>query len=491
MPELAGMGFSEMMLEVMETGESKSFYEMYVPLKRKGMADGGYFTFIFQPYYEHREKPVGVLVFASEVTGQVQARNEIAKKNDLLKESEERFQNLIEQASVGIIVITGKDLKVQIANQAYASLIGRTAQELIGNNLFDIIPETADFFEPIITTVLTSGQPQYLYDTPYHVWVNNEKKEGFLNVVYQPYKEADNSITGVMVLCQDVTDAVRAKQALEESEKRFRSLVEEAPIATCLFVGPDHSVQVANDKMLRLWGKDQSAMGKPLAEAVPELIGQPFLDILDDVYRTGIAYSDTDAMAQLAREDGSIGTFYFNFAYKPVFNTAGEVYGIIDMAIDVTEQVLAQQRIEEVVQERTRQLADAIAALKINNRELEDFAYVASHDLQEPLRKVSTFTEMLRDHLGEVDARSLTFFNKISTSTQRMTQLINDVLNFSQLSGQRLSLEDVDLNEVVKELLPDFELVMDQKQAMVHRGELPVIHISSRRLTSAEKSIYP
>ncbi|MFY7727991.1 MAG: PAS domain-containing protein, partial [Flavobacterium sp.] len=79
----------------------------------------------------------------------------------------------------------------------------------------------------------------------------------------------------------------------------FRSIIEQAPVATCLFTGPEMRIEIANSIMLDYWGKGASVFGKPLAEALPELEGQPFLDILDHVFTTGETHEETEAMAQL------------------------------------------------------------------------------------------------------------------------------------------------------------------------------------------------
>ncbi|MGK4568724.1 PAS domain-containing sensor histidine kinase [Flavobacterium sp. 3HN19-14] len=144
----------------------------------------------------------------------------------------------------------------------------------------------------------------------------------------------------------DVTDLNIVNHRLEQSEIRFRRLIEESAVAKCLFTGKDMIVEVANFKMLNAWGKDKSIIGKPLREAVPELIGQPFLDILDDIYLTGKTYEAVNEPAQLMR-DGVLHTFYYDFTYKPVFDSDGKIYGIIDTAIDVTDEVIIRKKIEE------------------------------------------------------------------------------------------------------------------------------------------------
>jgi PAS domain S-box-containing protein len=235
---------------------------------------------------------------------------------------------------------------VDIVNDAYGKLIDRSPEQLIGKPLFEVIPEARPYFYHIIEKVRITGESLHLYDYPYFVMVDREKKEGFLDLVYQPYQEQDGTVTGVMILCHDVTEKVLARKRIEESEARFRALVEEAPVATCLYIGRELIIEVANDIMIGYWGKGRSVIGKPLAEALPELKGQPFLEIMDEVYTTGKTYEAKAARADLV-VNGILGTYYFDFTYKPLRNAAGQGYGIINMAIDVTAQVLSHKIVEE------------------------------------------------------------------------------------------------------------------------------------------------
>jgi light-regulated signal transduction histidine kinase (bacteriophytochrome) len=125
--------------------------------------------------------------------------------------------------------------------------------------------------------------------------------------------------------------------------------------------------------------------------------------------------------------------------------------------------------LEIKISERTRDL-------KRSNTELQQFAYIASHDLQEPLRKIATFTELLGNNLGEeVDRKSKSYLEKITASAKRMLALIQGVLNFSQLSNGEEFFTMVDLNEVIAEVKSDFELTIAEKGARIHTDHLPVI----------------
>lgn len=323
--------------KVMTSGEPVWFEDKLVPFFRNGRIEDIYWTFSYSPVYDDSGKVNGVFVTCTETTQKVMIFNR-------LQESERRFQNLVTGTTVGIIVLIGKDMVVEIVNDAYGQLVGRSREELLGNPLFSVIPETEPHFRNVLDGVRTSGEPIYLSEHPYFVLVDGERKEGFLNLVYQPYRGDDGQVHGVMILCQDVTP-----------------------------------------------------------------------------------------------------------------------------------QVVAKLKMEEIVAERTQELATANRHLQRSNAELAQFAYIASHDLQEPVRKVATFTQMLEAELGSTTDRQRSYLDKIKNASSRMLLLIRDVLTFSQLARDSDLVTQVDLGIVLDNIVDDLELLIDQKQASVAYDGLPVV----------------
>ena len=137
-------------------------------------------------------------------------------------------------------------------------------------------------------------------------------------------------------------------------------------------------------------------------------------------------------------------------------------------------------RLEEEVNERTAKLNSLNELLEQKNRELEksnkeleSFNYVASHDLQEPLRKIQTFLSMISQR-GDDTKAIHTYMDKISSSADRMSNLIQDVLTYSRLSVEN-QFTDVDLNKVIDNVLSDYELMISEKKAVINRDRLPVV----------------
>lgn len=142
--------------------------------------------------------------------------------------------------------------------------------------------------------------------------------------------------------------------------------------ATAIYTGLDLIIQTANDAMIGFWGKDRSVIGKPLAQAVPELAGQSFISLLQEVWKTGITYETKNAAAELL-VGGKLQTFYFDFAYRAVKNELGQVDCILHTATDVTElnfnqQALAQAKEQKSALDQELALNEQLAAA---NKELE------------------------------------------------------------------------------------------------------------------------
>ncbi|WON93343.1 ATP-binding protein [Sphingobacterium sp. UGAL515B_05] len=132
---------------------------------------------------------------------------------------------------------------------------------------------------------------------------------------------------------------------LKKSERRFRSFIDKAPIAFAILTGRNLFIEVANDMMLKLWRKTETIIGKSLAQALPELQGQPYLGILDNVFTTGENYIGDTVHARLESK-GILGDHYFDFTYEPLRNDEGEVESIIVIANEVTERIKRNEHLE-------------------------------------------------------------------------------------------------------------------------------------------------
>lgn len=273
--------------------------------------------------------------------------------------SQDSLALLLTQAPIALSMLMGDDFLIKVANPQMLELWGK-APQIIGLKLIDALPELKDQkFIKILTEVKKSGKPYKGYKELAYLIKNGEKTACYFDFIYAPiYNDDETAVIGISIVATDATDKVLAEKNLAETEYKFETLVKESDYAIGLYTGPDHIIEIANEKILNAWGKTKSVIGKKIREGIPELEGQPFLDILKKVYESGETYSATEDKVILAQGE-KLETFYFNFSYKPLKNKNGEVYAILNFAVDVTDLVLAKKKIQEN-EEKYRNLADSL-----------------------------------------------------------------------------------------------------------------------------------
>jgi PAS domain S-box-containing protein len=290
------------------------------------------------------EGEVAYIIHTTEnITEQVRAG-----KRELRIKGIEKAYNLFMQAPLGVCIVSSNEHLVELANEHMLQLLGRT-KEMVGKPLLDSLTEAKQQgLISILDHVYATGETHHSPAFPAELLINGEREQRYFDLVFQPYYQSpgDQQPSSIFCVAYNITQQVLSQKKVEESEHRFRTLIEEASVATGLYIGKELIVQYANDSLIGYWGKDNSVIGKPLKEAVPELEGQPFLGYLDHVYTTGEPYIGIEEKA-LLQAHGRLQSFYFNFTYKALRDKQGSIYGIHHMAVDVTTQVIARKKNEE------------------------------------------------------------------------------------------------------------------------------------------------
>jgi signal transduction histidine kinase/DNA-binding response OmpR family regulator len=170
--------------------------------------------------------------------------------------------------------------------------------------------------------------------------------------------------------------------------------------------------------------------------------------------------------------------FLFHLLYLSPLEKNGEIVKWVGIFTDINEHKVFSEKLEKMVQERTTDLARTNEWLEKSNNELKQFAYIASHDLQEPLRKIQTFTNLVISRESVQDEKSLTYLNKIKSSADRLRRLVKDLLTYASIEGGDIDhFELTDLNTVVHEAIADLELLIEKKNARINIGPLIQIEI--------------
>ncbi|MGZ5286148.1 MAG: PAS domain-containing sensor histidine kinase, partial [Flavisolibacter sp.] len=343
-----------------------------------------------------------------------------------------------------------------------------------GKTVLELVPNLEKHWFELYGRVATTGEPMQ--------FVEGSDAMGRWFDVYA-FRMGGSGSRNVACLFTDVTEKRKSEEALKQSERNLRNTILQAPVSMSILRGENFVVEIANERMFELWGRGpEELLGKPLFEGLPEVRHQGFEELLSGVYTTGNEFSAHSTPVKLPR-DGHVETVYCNFLYTPFREGDGAISGIIVVAIEVTEQVKARQQIEDQVKQRTLELAKANEALVHSNQELqrsnvnlEEFAYAASHDLKEPMRKIQLFSgrlkEVLQDRLGDDEKN---YFDRILYATKRMNTLIDDLLMYSHVSRGAALEEKIDLNQKVRLVLNDLELEIEEKKARITFENLPVI----------------
>lgn len=402
-----------------------------------------------------------------------------------------RFRNLVRQASVGIAIFDGSELNVDLANDFFLKIIDKTEAEFVGTRLFDSVPETKATFEPLMLDVLKTGTPYHANESEVLINRFGRSEKGYFSFSYQPVREIDGHISGVMCVANEVTDLVMARKRMEVQTTLFRDMLMTAPGFVATLTGPDHVYELVNEQYQSLFGRRQ-IQGKPIMVALPELEGQGFDTLLDTVYNTGEPYVGIDIPITLARDiDMEPEIRYFNFSYQPMYDDNRQIFSILVFGYEVTEQVkaknksledqqLREKELEEKVRQRTIELRDVNEALEVTNddlqkmnKELQAFTYVSSHDLQEPLRKIQTLTSrLLETERGNLTESGKDTFLRIQKSAARMQELIQDLLAFSRLNTADRNFEVTDLRVVIDDVISELSETITEKHAFIDVTEL-------------------
>jgi PAS domain S-box-containing protein len=320
------------------TGHNFSTTESPVTIHSSGKEEIVYINFSYEALFDENGKNNGIMNIGFDVTAQVLARKEVEK-------SEQSIRSLVESAPFPIGVYTGAEMRITLANQAIIDAWGKNINA-IGMLYKDLMPEleNQNIYKQI-GDVFSSGVAFHAKNQHVDIFIDGALKPFYFNYSFTPLLDADGEIYGVMNTAADVTELHETKGKIEESEKRFRDAVYQAPVAMVIFRGKDNIVEMVNAPYLELVGKTESEfLGKPLYESLPDVevaIGT----IIKDIYKTEAAYFGYEFPVILNRY-GKKETAYFNFVYHPLKEN-NEVTGIMAVATDVTASFIAKKALEE------------------------------------------------------------------------------------------------------------------------------------------------
>jgi signal transduction histidine kinase len=255
-------------------------------------------------------------------------------------------------------------------------------------------------------------------------------------------------------------ELARARQAAATERDRLRSLLSHVPAIVNFLKGPEFVFDFVHPLASQALG-GRALQGRALLDAMPEHDGQPFVDMVRRVYDTGEPYEARQVLARLDRSNtGHLEESYWNVTYVPVRNTAGDVEGVMTFDIEVTEQVLAQKRVEE----QTAALVAAREQAETATRAKDEFLAMLGHELRNPLAPILTALELMR--LRGLASREQ---DVIRRQVGHLTRLVDDLLDISRITRGKieLALQPMELATIIARAMELASPLLEQRQHRV------------------------
>ena len=300
-----------------------------------------------------------VLLALDDITLRKNAEKILKENADIVLKEGQMLHNFLMDAPALCSILKGPENIYEFANTAYHEFTG--IKDLIGKTMMEVMPEleSQGYFK-LLKGVYNTGRPFIGKEMPVFLKTGNIKTEhSFFNFNYHAINDKNGNTEGILVFAYNVTEQVLARQKLERNAEMIYNLYMNAPAFMCTLLGSEHTYDLVNPSYQKIFG-NRKIVGKPILKALPELEGQGFDTILDNVYKTGETFVGIEVPIRLARDENLLPEeCYFNFSYQPIYNEHKEITGILVFGYEVTEEIRGRKMQEESAA-RFRILADAM-----------------------------------------------------------------------------------------------------------------------------------
>jgi len=392
----------------------------------------------------------------------------LEKSHAALRESEEHYSALVGSLTDAVFKIKGR--VIDWCNDRAEEIYGYRKDELVGMKpsiLFPVDVNPPEFISEVSAAIKERGY--------FHGTAKVRRKDGsIIYIEYSISKIPGREPMELVSVARDVTERIQIENALRQSEERFRNVLDNSLdmiYSLNLWTGKYSYVSPSSEKLLGYSPEEFLALNpedlislvhpddaEKLEQNIINLITHGENSVLSAEYR--IKHKDSD--------------------YRWVSDNRSVVYGEGNMPIalvgsmrDIDERRQAQEKLKLLMAELTR-----------SNTELEQFAYVASHDLQEPLRMVASYTQLLaRRYKGKLDEDADEFIGYAVDGATRMQQLINDLLAYSRVGTRGKPFESTDCEGILNKALINLRVAIDENNAVVTHDQLPTVMADPIQLT--------
>ncbi len=373
---------------------------------------------------------------------------ERTRMEDDLRKSEEALSRIaaVVEFSDDAIVSKSLDGIIMSWNAGAQRLFGYAAEEIVGKSILTLIPSELQKEEPGIIERLKKGEPIEHYET---IRLAKGGRRIDVSLTVSPLKDAGGKIIGASKIARDITEDKKRQEALRESEMRFRTMADAAPMLIWES-GTDKLCNYFNRTWLKFVGRSlEQECGNGWAEGVHP-------DDLDRCLKVYVPSFDArlpfEMEYRLRHHSGEYRWVLGQGA--PRFGPKGTFQGYIGACIDITESVQARQTLADSRKELERLVGERTASLQEAVTQMEEFSYSVSHDLRAPLRAMQGYaTVLLEDYRDKIDEEGREHLQRIASAAQRMDRLTRDVLVYSKIPRAALELHPVDLGRLVSDMV--------------------------------------
>ena len=411
--------------------------------------------------------------------------HEIISLNELITESRDYSEAIVATVHTPLIVLNNQ-LQIKSANQAFYKTFQVNEKETENKLIYDIGNKQWDI--PALRILLEKILPEQSKILDYEVSHTFQSiGERIMRLNAHEIKRDEQSNKLILLAIQDITEEIKLENIVKKSNEHFRNILKNLPAAvySCDLKG---RINFYNDAAVKLWGRipelnkdlwfGTTKIYNPNGILIPIEQSPMALSL-----KEGIAFTNEEIIIE--RLDGNRLNVLAN--PQPEYNIFGERVGSLNILIDITEQVLAKNKnlqnqkdlsnnLEEKIKLRTKELSDANELLLHKNQELESFTFISSHDLQEPLRKIQTFSSRIleKEKLSETGKD---YFQRMQSAASRMQTLIDDLLTFSRISTIDRKFELSNLRIIIDEVKNELHETINEKHAILEEFELCDVRI--------------
>lgn len=353
-------------------------------------------------------------------------------------------------------------------NKSAETIFGYTADEITGKHISILIPPELQEEEGILIGKISNGEHIDHYET---IRITKGGTRIEVSLTISPIRNSEGEIVGASKTIRDLSKLKKADQ--------FRGLLDSAPDAMVI-VNSSGEIAIINIQTEKIFGyRRDELLGQKIEKLIPSRFIGNHPHLRDDFFESPKTRSMGASLELFGKKKNGI-EFPVEISLSPLQTAQGL---LVSAAIrDVTEKKQMENQIREANVNLERKVLQRTAELERKNKELEQFAYVASHDLQEPLRTTTGFVELFKKrYYGSLDEEANKILDYMVQANDRMRVLIKDLLDYSRI-GRKKELQQVDCNEILQEVLADLAGAIKDSGAIVSVQPMPTVEAYATEL---------